>query len=407
MAYNAKVIRIFITSPGDVQKERGLTRETIHEWNMLNSVARGIILLPVGWETDSVSSYGAPPQDDINMKLLKSCDLLIGVFWSKLGTPTDQYPSGSVEEIELHASQGKQIMLFFSKAAIPQSLIDEKQLAALRKFRKSINGKCLYKEYEDSDKFKELLSVQLSAKLQESWVLADNTLANPIAETIQDTVKATDIVKFNITKWSEFLNLQIMSDWISCLTTASPYISVPIYEQLEKLTQWILTRDWKPEHTLYSDSFYKFRLILRDLLDVIMSSSDVTDREIYRVEKRYNNIEWNPDKYEKLANDYNFRVELIQDLASELCRATNFILDMYRRDIDPMFYIDTGRIYITTGMHEDLRYHFHVVRFRDEDTTIPYSNLNQFKIERKNRDISMGRGISCTDPEFLEWNNRC
>ena len=66
MAYNAKVIRIFITSPGDVQKERGLTRETIHEWNMLNSVARGIILLPVGWETDSVSSYGAPPQDDIN-----------------------------------------------------------------------------------------------------------------------------------------------------------------------------------------------------------------------------------------------------------------------------------------------------------------------------------------------------
>jgi len=406
MSYDAKVIKVFIASPGDVQKERDLIRETIYEWNMINSVARGIILMPIGWETYSVSSYGAPPQDDINVKLLKSCDLLIGVFWSKLGTPTDQYPSGSVEEIELHASQGKQIMLFFSKAAIPQSLIDVEQMAALREFRKSINGKCLYKEYEDSDKFKDLFSVQLSAKLQESWVLADNTVANPIADTIQDTVKATEIVTFNITKWSEFLQLQIMSDWISCLTTVSPYISVPIYEQLEKLTQWILTRDWKPEHILYSDSFYKFRLILRDLLDVIMSSSDAADREIYRVEKRYHKIEWNPEKYEKLANDYDFRVALIQDLASELCRATNYILDLFRKEIDPLFHIDTGRIYITTGMHEDLRYHFHVVRYKDDEKSIPYKSLDQFKIDRKNRDISMGRGKDSNDPEFLEWNNR-
>lgn len=89
MAYDAKVIRIFIASPGDVQKERNLIRDTIYEWNTINSFSRGIVLMPVGWETDSVASYGAPPQDEINTKLLESCDLLIGVFWSKVGTPTD------------------------------------------------------------------------------------------------------------------------------------------------------------------------------------------------------------------------------------------------------------------------------------------------------------------------------
>lgn len=406
MSFDAKVIKVFIASPGDVQKERDLIRETIYEWNMINSVARGIVLMPVGWETDSISCYGKPPQGDINVKLLKTCDLLIGVFWSKLGTPTDQYPSGSVEEIELHASQGKQIMIFFSKADIPQSLINAEQLDALEEFKKSIKGKCIYKEYENSDKFKDLFSVQLNAKLQESWVLASETVVNPIADTIQDTTKSTEIVTFNITKWSDFLQLQIMSDWISCLTTVSPYISVPIYKQLEKLTQWIITRDWKPEHSLFSDSFYRFRLILQDLLDVIMDSSDVNVREVYRVEKRYQKIEWNPAKYDKLLKDYNFRVALIQDLATELCRATNFILDLYRREIDPLFHIDTGNIYITTGMHEDLRYHFHVVRYNDNENSIPYNTLDQFKIERKNRDISMGRGKDTNDPEFIEWNNR-
>jgi len=400
MAYNARVIRIFIASPEDIQNERNLVRETIYEWNTINSFSRGIVLMPVGWETDSVASYGASPQDEINRILLESCDLLIGIFWSKLGSPTDHYLSGTVEEIELHASKGKQIMLFFSTASIPQDHIDEEQIDNLYAFKKSISDKSLYKEYEGEDDFKDLFVRQLHAKLNENWVLE---IANP--STVA-TDKANEIVKFNITKWSDILELHEMSNWISHLTSTSPWISYQKCEQLENLKQWILSRNWEPNQQKYSDSFYQFRLILQDFLDVIMDSSVLDAREIYRVEKRYQKIEWNPPKYEKLAKDYDFRVALIQDLAAELCRATNFILDLYRREIDPLFQIDTGYIFITTGPHYDLSFHFHVVRYKDDDNSIPYNTLDQFKIDRKNRDISMGRGKDSNDPEFIEWNNR-
>lgn len=400
MGYDAKVIRVFIASPGDVQKERDIVRDTIYEWNTINSFSRGIVLMPVGWETDSVASYGAPPQEEINKKLLESCDLLIGIFWSKLGSPTDQYQSGTVEEIELHASQGKQLMLFFSLAALPQHLINTQQQGALQEFKKTISSKCLFKEYESIDDFKELFFRQLHEKMLEEWVLDIGNSSEVIER------KTNEIVRLNITKWSDILELHEMSNWVSHLTTASPWISYQKCEQLENLKQWILSRNWEPNQQRYSDSFYRFRLILQDLLDVIMDSSDVNVREVYRVEKRYQKIEWNPAKYDKLLKDYNFRVALIQDLATELCRATNFILDLYRREIDPLFHIDTGNIYITTGMHEDLRYHYHVVRYNDNENSIPYNTLDQFKIERKNRDISMGRGKDTNDPEFIEWNNR-
>ena len=41
-----------IASPGDVQAERDIVRDVVHEWNAVNAVRRGMVLLPVGWETD-------------------------------------------------------------------------------------------------------------------------------------------------------------------------------------------------------------------------------------------------------------------------------------------------------------------------------------------------------------------
>ena len=44
--------------------------------------------MPVGWETHSSPDLGAPAQEQINERILEHCDLLIAVFWTRLGTPT-------------------------------------------------------------------------------------------------------------------------------------------------------------------------------------------------------------------------------------------------------------------------------------------------------------------------------
>jgi hypothetical protein len=59
----------------------------------------------------------------INQRLLVDCDLLIGVFWTRLGSPTGNEASGTVEEIHRHLNAGKPATIyFFSKPVAPESL---------------------------------------------------------------------------------------------------------------------------------------------------------------------------------------------------------------------------------------------------------------------------------------------
>ena len=60
------------------------------------------MLEPVGWETHSVPELGDRPQAIINRQILRESDLLIAVFWTRIGTATGAHPSGTVEEIEEH-----------------------------------------------------------------------------------------------------------------------------------------------------------------------------------------------------------------------------------------------------------------------------------------------------------------
>jgi len=73
-----------IASPGDVAEEREIIRSVIHDWNDVNATVSKIVLTPVGWDTHSSPELGTRAQDLINSHLLKACDLLVGVFWTRL-----------------------------------------------------------------------------------------------------------------------------------------------------------------------------------------------------------------------------------------------------------------------------------------------------------------------------------
>ena len=120
MPYQATVIPIMIASPGDVYEEREVIREVVHNWNYINSTRTKVILIPAGWKTHTAPELGTRPQELINSRILRDCDLLIGVFWTRLGTPTGKSESGTVEEIEEHIKAGKPAMIYFSsKPAAP------------------------------------------------------------------------------------------------------------------------------------------------------------------------------------------------------------------------------------------------------------------------------------------------
>lgn len=143
-----------IASPGDVSAERAIVRDVIYEWNAVNSNTRKSVLLPIGWESHSSPAMGAPAQTIINEQVLEHCDLLVGVFWTRVGTATEQYASGTVEEIEKHISSGKPAMLYFSSQPVAIDTVDMDQINRLRQFKDSCQKRGLYESYDSHVDFK-------------------------------------------------------------------------------------------------------------------------------------------------------------------------------------------------------------------------------------------------------------
>lgn len=167
MSYDAKVYNVMIASPADVAAERLVIRDVIYEWNAINSQKRNIVLLPVGWETHTSPEMGATPQEIINKQVLLKCDLLVGVFWTRIGTTTTDYTSGTVEEIERYISAKKPTMLYFSGQPASMDLVDLGQVKMLKEFRDSCINRGLYETYDSISKFKDKFCRQLQIKVNE------------------------------------------------------------------------------------------------------------------------------------------------------------------------------------------------------------------------------------------------
>lgn len=168
MSFNAKVFNVMIASPSDVESEREIIRKVIYKWNCLHSEKTKIILLPLGWETHSSPLMGDTPQNIINKYVTDKGDFLIGVFWTRIGTKTDNAISGSIDEINKHINQNKPVLLYFSNVPIKPQNIQNDQYEQLVEFKKSCCKKGLVKEYESIEQFEKSLMDHLIITISEN-----------------------------------------------------------------------------------------------------------------------------------------------------------------------------------------------------------------------------------------------
>lgn len=171
-----------IASPSDVAAERAAIRQTLADWNVIHSESRRIVLLPIGWETHSSPQMGQHPQKVLNEQILDRSDLLVGVFWTRIGTPTPTHPSGSVEEIEEHISAGKPVMLYFSNQPVRLDSVDGEQYAKLSDFKASCQERGFFEEYSDIAEFREKFFRQLQLKLNDDPYFAAAESGSQVVE---------------------------------------------------------------------------------------------------------------------------------------------------------------------------------------------------------------------------------
>ena len=166
MATRSKVYRVMIGSPSDLSEERLAATAAVEEWNAQHADAEGAVLLPVMWETHAMPTSGVRPQSAINDQLVDRCDILVGMFWTKLGTPTGVAASGTVEEIDRFVAAGKPAMLYFCERKAVKGKVDLKQTVKLQKFKEATYKRSLVGSFANVVELKQVLLRDLTRQIR-------------------------------------------------------------------------------------------------------------------------------------------------------------------------------------------------------------------------------------------------
>lgn len=163
-------LRIVVASPGDVQAERDTLPAVIEELNRGIAAARGLSLELTRWETDSHPGFHVQgPQGLIDPILrIEDCDVLIGIFWKRFGTPTQDAQSGAEHEIRTAFEAWKQnrrpeIMVYFNqKPYKPKSPEEAIQWGKVLEFQHGFPKEGLWWDYKGKAQFAELVRKHLT-----------------------------------------------------------------------------------------------------------------------------------------------------------------------------------------------------------------------------------------------------
>lgn len=159
MAKMIEQFDVLISCPSDLQDMVDSINNAIDKFNDTYTNYLGIQLKPRHWKTDSYPKSGGRPQGLLNEILVDSCDAAIAVFWTKFGTPTGEFGSGTEEEIERMLQGDKQVFLYFSEMDIPYGeTIDPR----VESFKQDYSQKGLYWTFKDEKSFEEMLFAHLS-----------------------------------------------------------------------------------------------------------------------------------------------------------------------------------------------------------------------------------------------------
>jgi hypothetical protein len=134
MPFACTAVRVLIASPGDVHEERAIAKRTVENWNTFRSGATNVAFLPVLWELHTIPEQGDRPQAIVNKQIVAQADVLVSVFWMRLGAPTGVAESGTAEKIRELKAAGKHVAIYFSERPVDPYQTNQDEFGRLKTF---------------------------------------------------------------------------------------------------------------------------------------------------------------------------------------------------------------------------------------------------------------------------------
>ena len=242
-----RILRIVVASASDVQAERDAIPHVVESLNRGIAKDRRLRFEVSRWETDAYPRFHPEgPQGGIDEILrIEDCDVLIGIFWKRFGTPSKDARSGTEHEFRRAYSAWKknrrpQIMCYFNKkSSFPTSQTEAEQWGRVLEFQRNFPGEGLWCQYKSKSQFEKLLADHLTHFIldgfpnppEEPSSLRDSTVAGthatPVsaAESVETHIGATSLTPFRPppSPWGLAITLCLITSLILLPSLLSPH----------------------------------------------------------------------------------------------------------------------------------------------------------------------------------------
>ena len=192
MARQVTHYKCLVISPSDVDDAREAVVQALLDWNAHAGEGLGVKLEAVRWESHARPEMGDGPQQVLNKQIVDDCDFGVAVFWSRLGSPTPEHPSGSVEEIERLLAKGANVMVYFCDAPIPQKMLVDDQYRRLQEVKSSFRERGILANYQTVDDLRRVVPLHVNG-LVNSLLIQQRAAGLPIPSQGTATAPIPDI----------------------------------------------------------------------------------------------------------------------------------------------------------------------------------------------------------------------
>lgn len=167
MTKKTKILNLTICCPGDVEREIIIAREVIDAWNKRHGEFIGCSIKAHHWSTDCAPTMEERGQAAINQQMIDVSDIIIAIFWTRLGTPTGLAGSGTEEEITRAMARDIRVMPYFSKLEAPFTRLDPEQMQKVELFRAKLASVGLPWTFNSRQEFRKLLEKHLDIAVRD------------------------------------------------------------------------------------------------------------------------------------------------------------------------------------------------------------------------------------------------
>jgi hypothetical protein len=268
-------------------------------------IDRKISLKDLRWENDSWPVLHSKAQDAINDQLLNDADCLIGIFKNIFGSPTNNYPCATAEEIDRHIAAKKPGMLFFCKSKIDRSEIlkEDSDIAKIEKLKERYKDTVFYVEYDGLGDFETRLKKSLYQIVQSSFASGIGRGTENGNEVVDPD---TEFYLNFILDFSKNININGWTAWASNLCSTDPMINYRFYDfTLKEINVDLHSKIWPGACPQVKNAFLNLSRILNDFICVFdqHASSLRNNRDVMVYDRYYRNRgEFNPRYHQDLKN---------------------------------------------------------------------------------------------------------